>query len=252
MFFTTKYIVLFSLLALVTIGYSSTEEATRSVHFYLFAESDTAMGISEYGGNEKSVVPRIEFCYFQENEPKFVNLAASGFQGPFEITLLNNQLRLYDKSIKSLDQISPAGLVAVLEIPPTSNDVLLYSFRSISENQSQFVALGDMKQLQSAGDSFYVNLTGKPIVVNIGKERVLLKTNSCNRIDLKTKDESTLTNVKVAAEWRDSWKLAMSTSCRLRQNDSYLFLFKNVVSNPRSITLRLVKIPEFKSIEPPE
>ena len=250
MFFIAKYITLFSLLALATTGYSSAEEATRSVRFYLFAESDTAMGISEYGGNEKSIVPRIEFCYFKQNEAKSVDLPASGFQGPFEATLLNNQLRIYDKSVKSLEQISPADLVAALVIPPTTSDVLLYSFRSISENQSKFVALGDMKQPQNEGKSFCINLTGKPIAVNIGTERALLKTNCCHRIDLKIMDESTLTNVKVAAEWRDSWKLAMSTTRRLSRDDSYLFLFKKVKSNPRSITLRLVKIPSFTPIEP--
>jgi hypothetical protein len=241
-----KCILIICLFALVGTGYSQSDEGTRTIRFSLFSESDTAMGMSEQQNGASSIVPRVEFCYFEGNERTAVDVPASGYQGPFQASVINNRLRLYASSVQSLELVTPADVIADLEIPADWREVILYSFRSITGTAAQFLVLADASALQKSGHSFCVNLTGKPIAVNLGDQRFLLKQYGRDEFDLGKGTSAQLISIRVAAEWRETWKLALSTSRRLRKDDSYLFLFKGVPSNPRSMTLRLIKIPEFR------
>jgi hypothetical protein len=220
------------------------EENLRKIRFSIFAESDTSMGTSEQSEAANSVVPRIRFSYLDGNGSMDVDVPAAGFQGAFTATVVDNRLNLYAHGSLNLETVAQAQLIANLDIPPSWDDVIIYSFRSLEDSRARFVVLADRDELVRTKKSFCINLTKRPIAVNIGEDRFMLESYGRDSFEVKQAAGGGLVSIKVAGEWRETWKLALSTSRRLQSGQSYLFLFKGVPSNPRSMSLRIVDIPE--------
>ncbi len=230
-------------LGLVAIAQAQTPESQRSIRFMLFSESDTSVGMSEVASARESVIPRIEFTTFDGGTPSAVDVPASGFQGPFKTTIVGNRLTIYRSGLVSLEGVGPADVLATVEVPPNWSELILYCFRSIERDAAQFLLLSEMSALRETQQTFCMNMTGKPIAVNVGEERFLLQPYERASVDLSDAGSADLVSIKVAAEWKENWRLALSTTRRLRKNDTHMLLFKAVPSNPRSMSLRVVRIP---------
>lgn len=225
--------------------FAQTPEATRTVQFMLFSESDTSVGMSENAAARSSVIPRIRFSLLNSSEPTVVDVPASGFRGPFTAKIFGDQLSLYRTGPLNLESLTPADRLATINVPPEWSDLILYAFYSLKEESARFLLLSDISQLEAGQSTFCMNMTGKPIAVNIGDERFILKPYERAHVDLSDANGSELISIKVAAEWKENWRLALSTTRRLRPDDGHILMFKAVPSNPRSMSLRVVRIPEL-------
>lgn len=221
------------------------EGSTRTLRYYIFAESDTAASARQDTA-EDTAVPNLNFSYIKDGEISSVEVPASGLQGPFEARITGNKLYLFDPAVTALENLTPADYYAALDIPPTWRDVMIYGFSSRNDTKPRFLALADIKELNETGESFCLNITGKPIAVNIGDKRFMLEKHGRDTFKLGQGSGAELVQIKVAAEWQESWKLALNTSRRLAKGQSYMFLFKGMPSNPRAMVLRVAKLPNVE------
>lgn len=216
----------------------------RVVRFVVFSESNASMTAVETEA-DSAAIPQIQFTYFDhEGERKRVDAPASGFLGPFNAQLWDNRLALFRPGVLSQDQAQASDLLASLEIPEAWSEVLVYSFRSHQKEHAQFVLLSDFTSLKNQNQTLCVNMTDKDIVIGISGQTFSLKPYEHGIVDLNT-FEGDLFTIRVAAEWREDWKLVLSTTRRLRKTDSNLLLFKGSENNPRSMSLKVVTLPDY-------
>lgn len=234
-----------SLLALITMvlsaGFLTAQEEVRTVRFVILSESNASM-TSEETENESAGIPRIQFSYLDGGERRLVDDSAAGFLGPFQSQLKDNRLPIFKLGVTGHDQAQATDLLANIEIPKGVSEVLLYSFRSHTKNHAQFRFLSDLAHLKERNQKLCFNMTEKDIAISISGQQFSLKPYEQAIIDLK-RFEGELFTIKVAAEWKDDWKLVLSTTRRLRKTDSNILLFKGDSNNPRSMSLKVVALP---------
>lgn len=239
-----RYFLLLLSAAVLLNAQPSADDGSRSIRFSLFAENNAPAGLSR-GLDARVSLPRIAFGYFDGEGIQTVDRPAEGFIGPFKGVVSGGKLRLYRPAASTAPEEAANAVLAEIPVPDNWNEVLLYAFSGIGTDRPRFIPLSDRSMLRSNGRSLCLNLTGRPIAVVVGDGRFLLDEGGIDEFDLKKAGDSGLISIKVAAEWQESWKLALSTSRRLRTDESYLFFFKTDDKSSRRIVLRIIDLPEL-------
>lgn len=234
---------MFALMALVPwAGCLCAQQEERSIRFVVLSESNASMTAVE-SEDESVGIPRIQFVYFDGGERRLVDAPASGFLGPLKTQLKDKRLAIYKPGVADQDQAQASDRLAVIEIPKGVTEVLLYSFRAHTKEHAQFRFLSDLAPLKERNQTLCLNMTGKDIDISISGQRFALKPYEQGVVDLK-RFEGDLFTIQVAAEWKEDWKLVLSTARRLRKADSNILLFKAASKNPRSMSLKVLALPQ--------
>lgn len=222
---------------------SGEEPSERMIRFSIYAENNAAAALSR-GGDASAKIPRLRFSYFDGEKLVEVDEASDGFHGSYQGRVVDGRLRLYRPGLSSLEDADRDSLLAEIPVPGRWQQMLLYTYNTTGTERARFLPLSNRGDLQ-AGRSLGLNLTGRPIAVVLGEMRFLLEENAIDEFDLIGAGGSGRIDIKVAAEWQQNWRLALSTSKNLRTDKSYLFLFKaNDQSN--RISVRIIDLPDLE------
>lgn len=223
-------------------GQANEAPRTRTIPFSIFSENNAAAALSR-GGDASAHIPRLRFSYHNGEQLVQVDEAADGFHGNYRGIVMDGKLRLYHPGLSSLEDLTTESVLAEIPVPEEWQQLLLYAYSTHGPEGTRFLPLSNRTDLQ-AGRSLCLNLTGRPIAVVIGEMRLLLDPNGIDEFDLRGAGETGRIDIKVAAEWQQSWKLALSSSRNLRTDKSYLFFFKAKDQSSR-ISVRIIDLPEL-------
>lgn len=214
---------------------------TRPIQFKVYAENDASAALNR-DQNASGKIPRLRYSFYDGEKLVAVDEAAEGFHGSYQGVVVDGILRFYRPGLTALEGAAPDAVLAEIPVPDDWKRLLLYAYTTGSGG-TRFLPLSKRSDLQD-GRSLCLNLTGRPIAVEMGETRFLLDVNGLDQFSLNQAGESGRIAIKVAAEWQQNWRLALSSSRNLRTDESYLFLFKAGDTGSR-ISLRIIDLPEM-------